>query len=211
MPVSGDRLRPAGAQERGNATMMAGSNTHESGREWDLNDQAGLDAMETTGFKDFTPQFAAFYRPSLYGGSVNAAARAFITDGPAAEVALVQRSRPGRAAPVYTDLWTHGRPGDAGAIHGSELVCVYENMDTVQGLAIAKTVNVYWANFIKTGNPNGTGLPHWPESHSEHTMELGDHLGPGPCSAPVCLKPTRTMPRTRSVCSALSGLGILRS
>jgi len=29
--------------------------------------------------------------------------------------------------------------------------------------ALAKLMSGYWVNFIKTGNPNGAGLPEWPK------------------------------------------------
>jgi para-nitrobenzyl esterase len=28
---------------------------------------------------------------------------------------------------------------------------------------ISKAMQSYWANFVKTGNPNGTGVPNWPK------------------------------------------------
>ena len=38
----------------------------------------------------------------------------------------------------------------------------------------------YWANFIKTGNPNGEGLPEWQEYSKDKSkvLELGEQVQP---------------------------------
>ena len=66
----------------------------------------------------------------------------------------------------------------AGAPHGFEIPFVFNTLrarpganPTPQDEAVARTVNSYWANFAKTGEPNGAGLPRWPR-HDPRTNEI---------------------------------------
>ena len=45
--------------------------------------------------------------------------------------------------------------------------------------AAAKAANAYWANFAKTGNPNGAGLEKWPVYKAGTNMLL-DFTAEGP-------------------------------
>ena len=47
---------------------------------------------------------------------------------------------------------------------------------TAKDREIEDTLSSYWANFIKTGNPNAGGLPHWPSVREKPAtaFEVGD-------------------------------------
>lgn len=76
--------------------------------------------------------------------------------------------------PAYIYLFSYVSPPMQqmmrfGAGHASEIGYVFNNLRGWNGAAIAdkdrevaKMMNTYWANFAKTGNPNGDGLVKWP-------------------------------------------------
>ncbi|WEF30896.1 carboxylesterase/lipase family protein [Pseudoduganella chitinolytica] len=73
-------------------------------------------------------------------------------------------------APTYRYYFTRPRPGaDGGAVHSGEIEYALGNLDgnkvyrwTDEDRRASATMQAYFANFIRTGNPNGAGLPHWP-------------------------------------------------
>jgi para-nitrobenzyl esterase len=72
--------------------------------------------------------------------------------------------------PVYRYLYARPRPGAQGAVHSAEIEYALGNLSTNRVYAwtpddekVSAAMQSYFANFIATGNPNGPGLPTWPE------------------------------------------------
>jgi para-nitrobenzyl esterase len=101
---------------------------------------------------------------------------------------------------AFTYYWTHPMPGPDGArfgaFHTSEVPYVFNTLDkssrpwTQQDRKLADLLGSYWVNFMKNGDPNGSGLPAWPafDSRSPLTMELGDKPGSRPVADPAKLQ-----------------------
>ncbi|MCG6955133.1 MAG: carboxylesterase family protein [Gemmatimonadetes bacterium] len=88
-------------------------------------------------------------------------------------------------APVYRYYFARPRPRTAegingpmplprGAVHSAEIEYALGNLATNPVYAwtsddyeVSRTMEGYFANFIKTGDPNGTGLPEWPQAGTD--------------------------------------------
>jgi para-nitrobenzyl esterase len=84
-------------------------------------------------------------------------------------------------SPVYLYNFNRQIPGDTpetqnGAFHTGEVPYAYDNLGKVrrpyqsEDRQLAKYMSNYWVNFVKTGNPNGKGLPVWLRFQAENTL-----------------------------------------
>jgi para-nitrobenzyl esterase len=82
---------------------------------------------------------------------------------------------------IGTALTSHRRRSAlhpiAKAFHSAELEYVFGTLDVRQGATwkpedrkLSEQMMGYWANFAKTGNPNGPDLPKWPRYDTDHAI-----------------------------------------
>lgn len=69
-----------------------------------------------------------------------------------------------------------------GAFHAAEIPFVFNSSEPVLGLseddiALTEIMVTAWTNFAKTGNPNGVGVPNWPEYGGQNWMHFSANTG----------------------------------
>lgn len=134
-----------------------------------LSDEAAA-VYDPHGTKDFAEMLTMVNTDKVWAEPARMTARAFAAKG----------------APAYLYLFSYVSPSARqwmrfGAGHGSEIPYVFNNLRGRNGAAVAsedqavaRLLNTYWANFAKTGDPNGPGLPKWPryDSGKDELLEV---------------------------------------
>jgi para-nitrobenzyl esterase len=79
-----------------------------------------------------------------------------------------------------------------GAFHTGEVAYVFNNLKFLHrpfepvDHQLAETMSSYWVNFVKSGNPNGTGLPEWPAFNTTTNQVM--YLSEKPAAKPLADK-----------------------
>lgn len=199
LPGPPDAIYASGRQAH--VPLLAGSNSAEFKAGFLLGDQpptlAGYRAALAQRFGAQADAVLALY-PAASDADVPAAADALASDvaialGTWRWVDLASRTG---GKPVYYYLFAQPRPatvaepdkpGEAGAVHSAEIEYALGNLDlnkvyawTPADRAASALFQGYFADFIRTGNPNGVGLPAWPPYRSGEVMRITPTPAPVP-------------------------------
>jgi len=146
------------------------------------------------------PAIAALY-PAGDDASATVARESLARDRGLASMYLWAAHREAKSrAPIYAYLWTHVEPGpDAAkykAFHSSEVPYVFGTLDaadrpfTALDHKLSEQVQAYWLNFVRKGDPNGPGLPRWPQltTSDKLILNIGDDTHVQPVLDPAKLE-----------------------
>lgn len=92
--------------------------------------------------------------------------------------ALARKQLENGKKPVHVYVFDRPQPGDdAGVPHSSDNRYQFGTLDgswrpyTEEDWKLSEIMQSYWANFARTGDPNGEGLPRW-EAYTENQMAM---------------------------------------
>jgi para-nitrobenzyl esterase len=172
--------------------LLTGTNLHESVSAIDHPDAPSMTADEMQrllgeSFGKDAPSILDAYRQEYPGAKpfdLYAAIAASRFRLPAVEQAA-RKAALGRA-PSYSYLYTWRTPvldDRVGTFHACEIsfafdngaLCDHYSAGTSEGLTLSHQMGAAWVAFARTGNPNHSGLPHWPAytSDTRATMLFG--------------------------------------
>ncbi len=97
-----------------------------------------------------------------------------------ANIRIVAEQNEAAGAPTYNYVFTRIPPSPkqfAGAYHAGEITFVFGTSESILGWTkeddlLAEQMQSYWTNFARTGDPNGSGLPSWPQYKDTNWMRL---------------------------------------
>lgn len=129
-------------------------------------------AFDPNGDKQFDEVITKFNTDWVWGEPARFTARAFVAKG-----SPTYMYQFGFVPPAWRERARYG------AGHGSEVSFVFNTLNarwgnpgeaTPEEKELARTINTYWANFAKTGNPNGKDVPNWPiyDTQKEEILDV---------------------------------------
>ncbi len=147
---------------RGGPDMIVALNEHYPSQGAALAESYGLDT-------DFVSGGTQMLGDEIFGVNVRYTAEANAKSG----------------APTYLYHFSRTPPSKKqtlGAYHAAEIPFVFDSSEPVLGLsdddtALTDIMVAAWTNFAKTGNPNGNGVPSWPEYKGQNWMHFSGNTG----------------------------------